>query len=88
MSLNELTEKLEYYNAKSTFFQAVSRGKDPKAETPSEVFLFDLKRYECSHLLNFNVSTPEIKNIEEYNQINNEIEIINFLEEWIGESVK
>jgi len=38
--------------------------------------------------MNFNVSTPEIKNIEEYNQINNEIEIINFLEEWIGESVK
>jgi len=38
--------------------------------------------------MNFNVSTPEIKNIEEYNQINNEIEIINFLEEWIDESVK
>jgi hypothetical protein len=38
--------------------------------------------------MNFNVSTPEIKNIEEYNQINNEIEIINFLEECIGESVK
>jgi len=61
MELIELGKKLEYYNAKNTFFQAISRVKDPNARSPSEVYCFGLTRDKLKSLLNFVISTPRVE---------------------------
>jgi len=58
--INGLTKRLEYYNAKSMFFQAISRGKDPWGKVPSSVFCYGLNYYQVKQLLNFPISTPKI----------------------------
>ena len=59
--IESLTRHLEYYNAKSNFFQAISRGKDPKGETPSTVYCYGLNKYQVIQLLKFPISIPKIK---------------------------
>ena len=59
--IESLTQHLEYYNAKSNFFQAISRGKDPKGKIPSTVFCYGLNKYQVIQLLNFPISVPKIK---------------------------
>ncbi len=59
--IESLTRHLEYYNAKSIFFQAISRGKDPKGETESTVHCYGLNKYQIIQLLRFPISTPKIK---------------------------
>ncbi len=59
--IESLTRHLEYYNAKSNFFQAISRGKDPKGETESTVYCYGLNKYQVKQLLNFPISVPNIK---------------------------
>lgn len=61
--LDSLTKHLEYYNAKSMFFQAISRGKDPKGEVESSVYCFGLDYYQICSLLNFKIATPEVKSM-------------------------
>jgi len=62
--IESLTNHLEYYNAKSNFFQAISRGKDPKGKTPSTVHCYGLNQYQIRQLLKFPISTPKIKIIK------------------------
>ena len=59
--IESLTSHLEYYNAKSCFFQAISRGKDPKGITPSTVYCYGLNKYQIIHLLNFPIAIPKIR---------------------------
>ncbi|MHA1291133.1 MAG: TOTE conflict system archaeo-eukaryotic primase domain-containing protein [Promethearchaeota archaeon] len=61
MELEELGKKLEYYNAKNTFFQAISRVKDPYGQVKSEIYCFGLNKSKVLSYLNFNVSVPKIK---------------------------
>lgn len=58
--VNSLTQRLEYYNAKSVFFQAISRGKDPHGKIPSEVYSYGLNKYQIIQLLNFPIAIPII----------------------------
>lgn len=59
-NINNLTKHLEYYDAKSTFFQSISRAKDPEGIVKSDVFCFGLNRYQIQHLLNFPIAVPKI----------------------------
>jgi hypothetical protein len=59
--LEGLTRHLEYYNAKSQFFQAISRGKDPKGEVQSDVYTYGLNKFQVVQLLNFPIAVPEVK---------------------------
>jgi DNA primase large subunit len=59
--IESLTAHLEYYNAKSNFFQAISRGKDPKGITPSTVYCYGLNKYQVIQLLKFPISVPKIR---------------------------
>jgi len=61
MSIDELTKHLEYYNAKSTFFQAISRGKDPRGKIESFVFTYGLNKFQCIQLLKFPIAVPNIQ---------------------------
>jgi len=59
--IESLTRHLEYYNAKSNFFQAISRGKDPKGKTESTVYCYGLNKYQIIQLLKFPINVPKIK---------------------------
>jgi hypothetical protein len=59
--IESLTQHLEYYNAKSNFFQAISRGKDPKGKTPSTVYCYGLNKWQVIQLLKFPISVPNIR---------------------------
>ncbi len=58
--IESLTRHLEYYNAKSTFFQGISRGKDPKGEVESTVYCYGLNKYQIIQLLRFPIGIPNI----------------------------
>ncbi len=58
--IDGLTKHLEYYNAKSMFFQAISRGKDPHGKVLSSVYCYGLNYYQVKQLLNFPIATPKI----------------------------
>jgi hypothetical protein len=56
-----LTQHLEYYNAKSQFFQAISRGKDPRGEVKSRVYTYGLNKFQVIQLLKFPIAVPRIE---------------------------
>lgn len=56
-----LTRHLEYYNAKSQFFQAISRGKDPKGKVKSAVYTYGLNKFQVVQLLRFPIAVPRVK---------------------------
>lgn len=58
--IESLTRHLEYYNAKSNFFQSISRGKDPEGKVESTVYCFGLNRFQIKQLLNFPIAIPKI----------------------------
>jgi hypothetical protein len=59
--IESLTRHLEYYNAKSNFFQAISRGKDPEGKVESTVYCYGLNKYQVIQLLKFPISVPKIR---------------------------
>lgn len=60
ISLHDLSQRLSYYDAKSAFFQAISRGKDPEGEIESETLCFGMNTRTVRAMLNFNIATPKI----------------------------
>lgn len=60
LNLESLTRHLEYYNAKSVFFQAISRGKDPKGEKSSTVYTYGLNQFQAVQLLKFPIQVPKV----------------------------
>jgi len=64
LELEELGKKLEIYNAKSTFFQAISRVKDPYGKIRSEIFCFGLNKKNIKKFLNFDIAIPVIKKMK------------------------
>lgn len=59
-SVEEAGKYLENYNAQSTFFQAISRVKDPKGDVPSIVIVYGIPLYKLESYLDLDVATPEI----------------------------
>jgi hypothetical protein len=59
-NVEEAGKYLENYNAQSTFFQAISRVKDPKGQVPSTVIVYGIPRYKLESYLDLDVATPKI----------------------------
>jgi len=59
-NIENLTQRLELYNAKSAYFQAISRGKDPEGIIPSYVYSYGLNRTQIYKLLDFPIAVPKV----------------------------
>lgn len=58
---------LENHNARSAFFQTISRVKDPEGETESLVFVYGMKKEVIEEwFLELGISTPKVLSLEEW----------------------
>lgn len=62
-TVEEAGRYLENYNAQSTFFQAISRVKDPRGKEESIVITYGIPKMKLESYLDLEVGTPDI---EEY----------------------
>lgn len=59
MDIREIGRRFENYDAKSAFFQAISRIKDPKGAQRSLVYIYGMKKEEVESYLRGNCSEPK-----------------------------
>jgi hypothetical protein len=66
MSLDELGRYFENYNAKSSFFQTISRVKDPRGKEESVVFVYGIPKREVEKYLDLGLKEIKVLTYEEY----------------------
>jgi len=66
MSIDELGRYFENYDAKSSFFQTISRVKDPMGKEESVVFVYGMPKREVEKYLDLGLKEIKILNYEEY----------------------
>ncbi|MHA1795256.1 MAG: hypothetical protein ACTSUK_04030, partial [Promethearchaeota archaeon] len=58
--------RLENHDARSAFFQAISRVKDPKGEEESIVYVYGISKAQVKRYLDLGVSVPEVITFQKY----------------------